>query len=171
MEIGLAALVSLGLLGGLGAASWYLIPKAQEISKTSKLAWSKCCEKQASLELDFHERLNNVYTPPEPGLVSDSRTDIYGGVKGLANHYVEERDRLLSRRQKIAVITRSVNRIRLAQIVNVVSYVILFIVLVIAHSQGFSKWWLYAVVWGVPWVLLSALHARQARLVSGYDEE
>lgn len=171
MSIELAMTLSLGLLATLAGATWYLTPKQSEISQARNLAWSKYCEKQVTLELEFHERLNHIYTPPKSGIVVESQVDIYGGIRSLANHYVEERDSLLSRREKIQTIGRSISRIRQLQIGNFVFYVLMMVVVLLFHSEGFSRWWLYALIWGFPWLVLVVLNAKQTRLVRSYDEE
>lgn len=171
MSIQLAVSISIGLLVVLAGATWYLTPKQSEVSQARNLAWSKYCEKQITLELQFHERLDHIYTPPTSDTMVESHADIYGGIRSLANHYVVERDRLLSRREKIQAIDKSIGLTRQFQIGNFVFYILLMIIVLLFHSEGFSRWQLYGLIWGAPWIVVVVLNVKQTRLLRRYDEE
>lgn len=170
MGIELFVTISLGLLAALAGAMWYLTPKQSEVSNSKNLCWSKLIEKQTTLELEFYERLNNFYTPPAPGVASQFHQEMYGDLRSLASHYVEERDNLLSKREMIISTDKSINYIRQLQIGNCVFYIILFIAGFTLHMENLLKLWMYIFIWSIPWLFLLIFNSKQTLLLGSYDE-
>jgi hypothetical protein len=165
-----AMIISLGLLAALGAATWYLAPKTSETQQAKNLAWSKYCERLVAIELDFHDRFNQTSTPAGVEESQESPNDIYGGVRELANHYVVEREALIAVREKIKTTAISIHRLRQGEILNFMLYVLAVIILVCLHDNGFSRWWIYAVVWAFPWLGLWILNSLQTNRRRVLDE-
>lgn len=171
MSLEVATYISLALLTALAGVTWYSTPKTSEVSQAKNLAWSKYVEKLITLELDFYQRLNNVYALPQTAIETISQIDIYDGVRGLANHYVEERDKLFLRRDEMRTITTGITVIRQLQIANCVVYVLMMLFFLSFFSELANRWWICFLIWFTPWIILLIFNKRQTRLMGRFDDQ
>lgn len=171
MSVEIAVAISILILGLLGSATWFFPPKFGYDANEKTLARSVLIEKQITMELEFHDRFNNIYSPPTSSAETGTQMNIYAqDVRLLAKGYVEERERVLSARDKLRNISNSIQRSIRFQQIHFITFLVIVVVSLIVHSEGTYLWWINAIGWITPFPILYFLKMHQQRLFGKYEE-
>jgi len=158
----LIAICAVSLAGLIAATSHWGARRPDDIQART-LEKSSCIERMITAELEYHSRLNEGYPPPAPGLVDEAGAAIYGDIRELARHYVEERDRLLGRHDEILRNDGIMSLLCSFGVANIVLHVMTTLAVFLAFLLGELSLWLIVGSVVVPWLIFILIYAAQCR--------
>lgn len=148
--------IVLPVLAGL---TWGIYKNQPDAGNEINLFLSKCCEKQITVELEFHGHLG-LFTPAaSTGFTETAYSD--DQIRKYAGHYVEERSRLLEHNREIIRLTNAMATYRVYLVLNLLLYAIAAIVILfLDYNKLLNAMWIYLIVWIGPFAILLGIYAH-----------